>query len=131
MSFFTALEVDRPRYFFVAVTSATRDTRDFLIINDGLTLLDNGDPSPKQGNIETLPFSRLARHFGRRCQETVHSAGMMTGRFLNGVGFNLDLAATAQVDATLVVGRTIELDMQLEIFELGVVDDFGAISGAD
>jgi hypothetical protein len=55
---------------------------------------------------------------------------MMTGRFLNGVGFNLDLVATAQVDATVGVGRTIELDMQLEIFELGVVDDFGAISRA-
>src|SRR5260370_2949764 len=131
MSFFTALEVDRPRHFFVAVKSATRDTRDFLIINDGLTILDNGDPSPKQGNIETLPFSRLARHFGRWCQETVHSAGMMTGRFLNGVGFNLDLVATAQVDATVGVGRTIELDIPLEIFELAVALHFIAISGAD
>jgi len=57
VSFFTTLEVDRPGHFFVTVKSATRDTRDFLIINDGLTILDHGDPSPKQRNIETLPFS--------------------------------------------------------------------------
>src|SRR6266542_4044929 len=85
VAFFTTLEVDRPRHFFVAVQRATRDARNLLIVDDCLTILDHGDPPPDQRDIEALPFSRLARHFRGRCQETVHSARMMTGRFLDGL----------------------------------------------
>ena len=118
VSIFAALQVDRPGHFFVAVKSATRNARDFLIIDDCLTILDNGDPSPDQRDVETLPFSWLARHFGRRCQETVYPASMMTGWFLDGVGFNLDFISTAQIDAAVGIGWTVELDVQLEILKL-------------
>src|SRR5437867_1356356 len=130
VSVFAALQVDRSRQFLVAVKSATSDTRNFLIINNRLAILDHCDHSSNQRNIETLPVSWLARQFGRRSQETVHSAGMMTGRFLDGVGFNLHLVAAAQIHATIGVRRTVELDMQLEIFELGIVDKLCAVSRA-
>src|SRR5436309_1716355 len=93
--FFTTLKVDRPGHFFVAVQRATCDSRNLLIVDDCLTILNRGDPPPDQRDIEALPFSRLASHFRGRCQETVHSARMVTGRFLDGLGFNLDLVTPA------------------------------------
>ena len=130
MSLFTALKVDRPWQFLVAIESATGNTRNFLILNDGPTILDHSDHSPEQRNIEALPFPWLTGLFGGRGQETIHSAGMMARRFLDGVGFNLDFVATAQIHAAVGVGRRVELDMQLEIFEVGIVDNLGATSRA-
>src|SRR5579864_3113316 len=100
-------------------------------MDDRLPILDDGDFSTQQRDVEALPFSRLARHLGRRRQKTVHSAHMMTRRFLDGVSLNLDFVATTQIDAAVGVGPTIEFDVQLEILELGVVDKFGAMSRAD
>src|SRR5437870_3734972 len=63
--FFTSLKIDGARQFFVAVQGTTRNAWDLLFIDDGLAVLDDGDPSPDQRDIEALPFSRLAGKFRR------------------------------------------------------------------
>ena len=97
---------------------------DLLAIDDGLAILHNSDGSPYQGDIKTLPLSRPAWQFRRGGKESVHPARMMTGWFLLGVGFNLDRAISnpctaLQIDTTIGSGRTIELQMELEIIKFG------------
>ena len=45
-SLLATLKVDRPRQLFVAVESTSRDSWDLLLIDDGLTILDNRDHAP-------------------------------------------------------------------------------------
>jgi hypothetical protein len=59
--FFTSLKINGPGQFFVAVQGATRDARDLLIVDDGLAVLNDGDPPSQKRDVEALPFSRLAR----------------------------------------------------------------------
>ena len=60
-SLLATLKVDRPRQLFVAVESTSRDSWDLLVVDDGLTILHNGNGSSDKGDIEGLPFCGLAR----------------------------------------------------------------------
>ena len=128
MSFFTSLKIDGSGQFFVAVQGATRDARDFLVVDDRLAVLNDSDPSSDQRDIKALPFSRLAGQFRRSSQETVYAAHMVTRWFLDGVGFDLDFVSAAQIDATVGISGAVEFDMQFKIFEFGIVDQFRTVS---
>src|ERR1700687_2871022 len=52
----------------------------------------------------------------------------MSGRFLDGIGFDLDFVSAAQIDATVGIGGAVEFDMQFKIFEFGIVDQFRTVS---
>ena len=49
----------------MAIQRATGDARDLFVIDDRLAVLNDGDPSPDQRDIEALPFSRPAGQFRR------------------------------------------------------------------
>ncbi len=115
----------------MAVQGAARDARGFLVIDDGLAVLNDGDPSPGQRDIEALPFSWLAGQLRRSRQETIHAAHVVAGRFFDGVGLDLNFVSAAQVDAAVGGRATVKFDMQLEIFELGIVDQFRTVPGTD
>src|SRR5208337_1223525 len=80
MAFFTALQIDGPRQRFVAIQRPAGNTRNFLVIDYGLPILNYGHLSPEQRNIEALPFVCFARQFRRGRQEAVYRAGMMAWR---------------------------------------------------
>src|SRR6266446_5452040 len=101
------------------------------VINDGLAVLNHGDPSPDECDVKALPFSRLAGQFRRSRQETVYATHVVTGRFLDGVGFDLNFIPAAHIDATVGILITLEFHMQFEIFELGIVDQFGSVPRTD
>src|SRR5260370_7048074 len=52
----------------------------------------------------------------------------MTGRLLDGVGFDLNFVSAAQIDATIGICPAIEFDMQFEIFKIGIMDQFRTVS---
>src|SRR6266481_822848 len=58
--FFASLKINRSSQLFVAVQGAARDAWNFFVIDDRLAILNDGDPTPDQRDIEALPFSRLA-----------------------------------------------------------------------
>ena len=122
MSFFTTLQVDRTREFFVTVKSAAGYARNFLVINDGLAVLNDGDHSPYQGDVESLPLSDFPRQLRRGRNKSVYPAGMVAGRFLIGIGFNLDFVASAQINATVRFFVALELNVQLEVLKFRVAD---------
>ena len=130
-SLLATLKVDRPRRLFVAVKGATGNPRNLLVVDDGLTILDNRDHTPDQGDIKGLPFSGLARQLRRGGKESVHPARMVTGRLLRGVGFNLHLVAAPQIDTTVGFWRTVELQMQLEILKFGNSNSLCSPSGTN
>ena len=45
-AFFTPLQVNGTGHFFVTVERTTRDARNFLVVDDGLAVLHDGDGSP-------------------------------------------------------------------------------------
>lgn len=45
-AFFTSLQVNGTGHFFVTVERTTRDARNFLVVDDGLAVLHDGDGSP-------------------------------------------------------------------------------------
>src|SRR5437660_6245315 len=126
-----ALKIDRPRQFFVAVERPARNAGHFLVINHSLSVLDDGDGASHQRDVEALPFSRLARQLWRGSDETVDAPGMVTGRLLNRIIFNLHFVTAPQINATIGLGAAVELDVQLEILELLLVDDLRTVSWAD
>jgi hypothetical protein len=130
-SLLATLKVDRPRQLFVAVESTSRDSWDLLLIDNGLTILDNRDHTPDQGDIKGLPFSGPARQLRRGGKESVHPARMVTGRLLRGVGFNLHLVAAPQIDTTVGFWGTVELQVQLEILKFGNSNSLCSPSGAN
>src|SRR5260370_40612195 len=117
MAFFTSLEIDRPRQFFVAVERATCDTGNFLVVDDGLAVLNHGDPSTEESDIEALPFSRFAGLLRRRGQETIYAAHVMARRLLDGVCFHLDFVPASQINAAVGIRSTVEFNMQFEVAE--------------
>jgi len=125
------LKVDRSRQLFVAVESTSRDSWNLLSVDDGLTILHNGNGSSNKGDIEALPFSGLARQLRRRSKESVHPARMATGGFLRGVGFNLHLVTAPQIHATIGLEPTVKFNMQFEIPKLGSGDDVSTLSVAN
>ena len=54
--FFTSLKIEGSGQLLAAIQRATRDARDFLVIDDGLAVLNDSDPSPYQRDIEAQPF---------------------------------------------------------------------------
>src|SRR6266446_628963 len=131
MALLTSLQIDGGRQFFVTVQRAPRDTGNFLVVDDGLAILNDGDPTPDQCDIEGLPFSWLAGQFRRSRQETVNAAHVVAGWFLNGIGFNLDFVPAPQVDAAVGIRGAVEFNMQFEILKFGIIDQFRAVSGTD
>jgi hypothetical protein len=85
------------------------------------------DPSSDQRYVKALPFSGSAWHLRRSSQETADATHAVTGWFLDGVRFDMDFISAAQIDATIRVGRAVEFDMQFEIFEFGIIDQFRTI----
>ena len=131
MIILAALKIDRPRHFFVAVECPTRNAGDFLVINHSLSVLDDGDGASHQGDVEALPFSRLARQLWRGSDETVDASGMVTGRLLNRIIFNLHFVTAPQINATIGLGAAVELEVLFEILELLLVDNLRTVSWAD
>src|SRR6478735_12012721 len=56
-----SLQIDWPWKSFVTIQRTARYARNFLFINDGLTILNNGDCASHERNVVGLPFSRPAR----------------------------------------------------------------------
>src|SRR5208282_2976474 len=129
LPFFAALKIDGPRQFFVAIECAAGDAGNFLIVNHGLAVLDDGDHSADQRDVKRLPRAALARELRRWRQETVDASGVMAGRLRHRVGFDLHFVAPAQIDAAVGHGAAVEFHVQLEIVVLPVVDQFRAIAG--
>src|SRR6516225_9275888 len=117
MAIFAALEVDRSRQCLVAIEGTAGDSRNFPVVDNGLAILDYGDLPSDQRDIKTLPDSGPARQFRRRSQETVHPASVVARRFREGIVFDLNLVTPAQIHPAIGVRPTVELDVQLEIFE--------------
>src|SRR2546430_10607283 len=61
-------------------SGAARDAWDFFVIDDGLAILNDGDPTPDQPDIEALPFPRLAGQFRQSRQETEYAADRKSTR---------------------------------------------------
>ena len=57
MPCFAALQDDRARLRFVAVDGSAGRTRYFLIVDDGLSVLDHGDAAANQCDVVDLPGS--------------------------------------------------------------------------
>ena len=130
-AFFAALKIDGTGQLLVAIERAAGDAGNFLIVDDGLTVPDEGHVSANQGDVVGLPLAGLAWKFRRWREEAVNAADAMAGRLINGVGFDLNFVAAAQVDAAVGIGIAVKFDMQLEILELGIVDQFGAFARRD
>jgi len=63
--FFTYLKIDGSGQFFVTVQGTTRDDHGISLLSMIVwPVLDHGDPSSDQRDIEALPFSRLAGSSG-------------------------------------------------------------------
>ena len=128
---FTTLKIDRSGQPFVTIQRPAGYTWDFLSVDNRLTILHNGDGAAHKCDVEGLPLIGFARQLWRGSDESVNAAGMMAGRLLDRICFYLDFIATAQINSAIRVLPDIELNVQLEILELGVIDKLGAMSGAD
>jgi hypothetical protein len=131
MAFFGALEVDGAGQFFVAIEGAAGNAGDFFIVDDGLPVLDDGDHAADERDVEGLPFAGLARKFRCRREEAVYASGVVARWLGNGIGLDLDFVAATQIDAAIGFRAAVELDVQLEIFKFGIVDQFGAVARSD
>jgi len=101
VSGFAALQIDWDGKFFVTVQSPAGDARNFLFINDGLTILRNGDHSSNQRDVLGLPCSRLARLLRRRSQEAIHTSGAHRWPLWLRIVFDLKFVPSAQVDPAI------------------------------
>jgi len=111
MALLTALQIDRPRLRFVAIQRPAGNTRDLLVINYRLAVLNYGHLPAEQRNIKGLPYVCLARQFRRRRQEAVYGTGMMAWPLRLGLRLDLDFIAAAQLDAAVRVLSAVEFDM--------------------
>src|SRR5215475_5520642 len=103
------LKIERSGKFFVAVKSAPGNSRNFLVRDNRLAVLDDGDVSPEQRYVKRLPFvwpSWLLR-IGR--EKTVHCAHAMTRGLVGRIIFHLHLVTTAQINTAIGVARTVDL----------------------
>src|SRR4029077_14539973 len=112
----------------VAVDSDALDAGDFFVLDDCVAILDNRDRPTDQGDVEGLPFSRLSRQLRRRGQETINAAHVMARGLVALRRFDLNFVTAAEIDTTVGIHTTIELDVQLEILELGIVDQVGPVA---
>ena len=128
VSLLAALQINRAGLAFVAVERAAGDARNLLVVDDGLAVQDHGDAPADESDVERLPHIRRTRLFRRGSEEPVHAAGVVAGRLALRLGFDLHFVASAQIDAAVGILAAIELHVQLEILELRVVDEFGAVA---
>lgn len=131
VSIFTALQVDRAWQPFMAIERAAGNARDFLVIDDGLAILKDRNRSSYKRDVEGLPLARFAGQFRRRRNETIDSTSVMTRRFLFRVGLNLYFVAAAEINSAIGLLSAIEFDVQLEVFELRIVNKLWTMAGAD
>src|SRR3974390_27681 len=82
-AFFATLQINGAGQLFVAVERAPGDPRNFLVVDDGLAVLHQCDPTATQRDVVGLPCSGLAWQFRRRCQEPVHPAHVMARRLFD------------------------------------------------
>jgi len=83
------------------------------------------NPTPDQRDIEALPFSRLAGQFRRSRQGNRIRRPCGDSVVPRWSRFRSELVPAAQIDATIGICPTIEFDMQLEIFKLGIMINSG------
>src|SRR6185369_14316755 len=69
-----ALQIKRSGQLFVTVQGSSRDTRDFLVVDDGVAVLDHSHPASIHRYVEGLPGPRPSRLLRVRRQETIHGA---------------------------------------------------------
>ncbi len=86
------------------------------------------DAATDERNVEGLPLIRSTRLFGRRSEKPIHAAGVVTGRLSLRLGFDLYFVAPAQIDPAVGILAAVELHVQLEILELRVTDNLGAVA---
>src|SRR5580658_4228001 len=79
VAFLASLEIDGAGLAFVAVERAAGEAGNFLVVDDGLAVLDHLDFAPDQRDVEGLPHVRSARQLGRGRKESVDAAGMVAG----------------------------------------------------
>ena len=130
VALFAALKIGRPRKTFMAIEGAAGDAGDFLVVDDGRTIQDDCDSAADQSNVVRLPLVRGAGGLRRRSEKTVNTAQAPLGRIGDGVGFELDFIAAAQIDAAVALVRAVVFDMQLEILEFGIINQFRTIPRA-
>src|SRR5260370_34964619 len=109
--------------------SAACDSRNFLLVNNGLTVLPERDQAADKCDVVGLPFPRPAWLFRRSCQEAIHTSRAHCRSFWHGIVFDLNFVSTPQVDTTVRFRSAIEFDMQLEVFELRIGDEVRTMSG--
>ena len=59
VSVLTALKINRAGPFFMTIQCAAGDSGNFLVINYGLSIVYDRDPSSYQGDIKALPLARF------------------------------------------------------------------------
>jgi hypothetical protein len=118
VSVFTTLQVDRPGHSFTAIKSAARDAGNFLMINNGLAILNQSYRSSYQSDIERLPLSGFAWQFGGRSNKSVDCASVMIGRFLIRIGFDLHFISASEIDTAVGLFSAVKLDVKLEVPKL-------------
>src|SRR5580704_11193412 len=107
----TTLQIDRSAKPFAAVQSATCDARNLLFVNNGLTVLHNGDHASNQHDVVGLPFSWSAPLLRRGSQEAIDASSTHRRPFGLGIVFNLKFVPAAQVDAAIRSWRAIEFNV--------------------
>jgi hypothetical protein len=65
----------------VAVKSSTCYAGNFLVVDNSLAVLDNGDHSSDKSDVEALPLTGSARHLRGWGQKSIDCTQVMTRRF--------------------------------------------------
>src|ERR1039457_7670489 len=85
----------------MTIHSSAGDARNFLFINDGLTILHDRDCPSDERNVVALPFSWPARLFRRGSEETIYAPRAHGRPLWLGIVFDLDFIPAAQIDAAM------------------------------
>ena len=131
VSLLTTLQVDRAGQAFMTIERAACNPWNLLFIDYGLTILHDRNGAAHERDVKGLPLVGLARQLRCGFEESVNSAGVVAGRLLHRLGFYLHFIAAAQINSAVRVLPDVEFDVQLEIFELGIIDQLGTVSRAD
>src|ERR1019366_9194801 len=83
----------------MTIHSSAGDARNFLFINDGLTILHDRDCPSDERNVVALPFSWPARLFRRGSEETKYAPRAHGRPLWLGIVFDLDFIPAAQLNS--------------------------------
>lgn len=114
------LQINRTGSSLVAVNRAASNSRNLLIIDNRMAILDDRNEAAQQGNVELLPFPWPARLLRVWSQKTIDGAHVMAGRLLDGVVFDLHLVTATEVNTAIGVGGAVDLDVQFEILKSSI-----------